>query len=335
MDTRHRDRHDVDKTLGNLRPPGRGGFTLVELLVVIAILALLLAILVPSIVNARELAFSTVCKANAHFLAQALKGTGLEALNANTWTGTVGQAGAGGSMICPKHDPDTGPPDLSNVFILQYPGWFFSNVQDLLEGKSVPDKQVVLNPPGTVGDGWDPPDPGPDQALICVDDDAAFTITFTPPGTLTPLWVTASRSGSDHWVVRGDGSAAWQSETVNVIESEPGFGGRPECVLVRLTGKQYGVVVEPPVTLGGPASSYGMNDRVDRAYHPPGRVMLVEYDKTIAWWGGSGNYRDELEKWLAPRHLGMANIAYVDGSVSEMSPDQIRDEIEQTDEDLK
>jgi len=323
-------RRPGDRGLRRRRAVGGGGFTLVELLVVIAIIALLLAIMVPSIVNARELAFSAACKVNLHFLSDALNGQGLGALNANTWIGAVGAAGAGVNMKCPKHDPDGGPPDLTNVFILQHPGWFFSNVQDLLEGKQVPDEQVVLNPPGIMGDdwvNWNPPDPGPDQALICVDDDAAVMITFTPPGTLTPMWVPASRTGSDHWVVRGDGSGAWQNETVKVIESQSDFNGRPACVLVRLTGVRY-PEVEPPVTLGGPASSYAMNDLVDPIYHAPGRVMLVEYNKTIAWWGGSGNYLDEVEDWAAPRHLGMANIAFVDGSVGEMSLAQLEEERE-------
>ncbi|MBI1375296.1 MAG: prepilin-type N-terminal cleavage/methylation domain-containing protein [Phycisphaera sp.] len=44
----------------------RGGFTLIELLVVVAIITLLIAILLPSLTNARETARKTICLTNQH-----------------------------------------------------------------------------------------------------------------------------------------------------------------------------------------------------------------------------------------------------------------------------
>ena len=50
--------------LQKLRGNNSKGFTLIELLVVIAILTLLVAILIPSLQQAREGAYRTVCKKN-------------------------------------------------------------------------------------------------------------------------------------------------------------------------------------------------------------------------------------------------------------------------------
>ena len=52
---------------------GRGGFSLVELLVVIAIIAILAALLVPSLGRAKDLARAVMCDGNVHQMAVALR----------------------------------------------------------------------------------------------------------------------------------------------------------------------------------------------------------------------------------------------------------------------
>ena len=56
----------------------RGGFTLVELLVVIAIIAILMAILIPSLARAREQSLTLKCSANMRAVGQAVHGFAAE-----------------------------------------------------------------------------------------------------------------------------------------------------------------------------------------------------------------------------------------------------------------
>ncbi len=61
-----------DSLGGRRRAPRRSAFTLVELLVVISIIALLVAILLPSMKNAREQARRAVCAAHMHDMVHAI-----------------------------------------------------------------------------------------------------------------------------------------------------------------------------------------------------------------------------------------------------------------------
>ncbi len=74
------------------------GFTLVELLVVIAIIALLMAILIPSLSKAREAAKSTVCKSHLQQLI----------LAAMTWSGDHDDYVVAGMWDVPAKYPDDG-----------------------------------------------------------------------------------------------------------------------------------------------------------------------------------------------------------------------------------
>jgi prepilin-type N-terminal cleavage/methylation domain-containing protein len=71
----------------------RHGFTLIELLVVVAIIALLIAILLPSLGKARETARRAACAANLHGIGQSL------AIYANQFNDSVPMGSAAGNWL--------------------------------------------------------------------------------------------------------------------------------------------------------------------------------------------------------------------------------------------
>jgi prepilin-type processing-associated H-X9-DG protein len=53
-------------------------------------------------------------------------------------------------------------------------------------------------------------------------------------------------------------------------------------------------------------------------------LLLVDYGKSVADMGGTGNNADDLDRWLATRHLGRANFVRVDGSVGKMTLQELQ-----------
>ena len=247
------------------------GFSLVELLVVISVLMLLVAILVPSLQRAKESAYDAKCKANLRRLADVLHAaTGEDPskqLSASAWIGEVTRHDGGGLLRCPKDESEhrASPGDLDDVYITQRQGGalYFSYITDILEGRPVPDPQIHLNPSGIVGDhGWNPDDPGPNQSLICIDDDGALMITLGDVVLLESIDPPGDTScGSDHWVCRGESGVGWESE-----------------ILMQLTGNNYQNQIDPrsPLSLSGSAVSYGMNNQVRGRLPRLNQLMLVE-----------------------------------------------------------
>ena len=318
------------------------------MIVVVAILALLLSLLAPTVIEAFSRTRTAICKNNLHELSKALvmdrgsKGA-VRLPYASVWYRHVIEQGAGSVLKCPVDD---GAMDFSNldgsemlsaldgfvgladVYIVQNCVQF-TNIEDCLAENSSPeDPQIRVNPPGIVGDhGWNPPDPGPNQDLICIDDDGAIMITYGDMITIRSLDPPGDGSacGSDHWIVVDDGSANWRSDIEAVLRTVRGTAtsaaDTPDSrVVMRLTGQHYKDILDPDYVAGGLRGSYGMSTAVHPMSPRPGQLMLVEYNRSVV--RVSGDFTD-LDVFLQPRHDGRANYALTDGHVDSMTIDDL------------
>ena len=329
----------------------KGGFTLLELLVVIAIIALLVAMAIPSLRGVLDYVRSSICKSNLHELAKSLHtntgaGSDVRLPYASAWYRHVIGHGSGGVLKCPVDDGALDFSNLTDLDVLNSLDGFvsladvyivqnctlFTNIEDVLQlGTSREDPQIGVNPPGLFGSywqsgqqiWWDPPNPGPNQDIVCIDDDGAIMITYgekitiqsvDPPGD-------GGRCGSDHWIVIDDGSPTWRSEIEAVLRTVRNSGtsaaNTPDPrVVMRLTGRNYANIVEPAYTVDGLRGSYGMSTAVNPISPRGGQLMLVEYNSSVVRVSGGFTNLDTL---LQARHDGRANYALTDGHVDSMT----------------
>ena len=314
------------------------GFTLVELLVVIALIALLATLLIPSFNGMQKRGREIICRNNLKELTGLLHtdsdGEGILPA-ANSWFSYIVNHNAGELLVCPEDDQEMDleeHDDMADLYIVQNAN-LFSNLQDVITlGRSLEDNQILVNPPGIAGDhGWDPPDPASHQTLICIDDDAAIFVSqgdstiiesIDPPGD-------GGLCGSEHWICTDDGSSNWRNELTAVLQSvrnthKSAMQTADPRVLMRLTGRQYAGIIEPPYIVGTQRASYGMSTAVDRESPRPGQLLLAEYDTSVIRL--RGNFTD-IDESLRPRHFGRANYISTDGSVSSMTVEELEQQL--------
>ncbi len=329
--------HSNAYSVGSKRVGGRG-FTLVELLVVIAVLALLAVLLVPSFNGMHKHAREVACRNNLKELASLLHadtdGDGVLP-SANSWFSYIVNLNAGEMLVCPEDDQEIDleeHDDMADLYIVQNAN-LFSNLQDVITlGRSLEDNQILVNPPGIAGDhGWNPPDPASHQTLICIDDDAAFFVSqgdstiiesIDPPGD-------GGLCGSEHWICTDDGSSNWRSSLTAALQSvmntnKSAMQTADPRVLMRLTGRRYAGIIEPPYTVGTQRASYGMSTAVDRQSPRAGQLLLAEYDTSVIRL--RGNFTD-LDESLRPRHFGRANYITTDGNVSSKTVEELEQQL--------
>ncbi len=340
----------------------RAAFTLVEVLVVVAIIGVLIALLLPAVNSARESGRSAQCKNNLHQLGLAYNHVGTERSSeeptvamASRWITTLlpSVENIADTYFCPddrerrQSDSDKNsitsegvlvggkpPPSLVLGKAQNAKAVLYSEKEnyDLTSGVS-----VDLSKPGKVSSASGKSG-GSVPAGTKVD---TYLLHFDPPGssgTVTNVKVafTAEILGvilSTGGLRATDKQLGVDTCTYDTKQSARGMELGAE--IVELSGDMLTFKIDRLIVtgcmeeariitrVGGVgASSYGMNNRVNRFSKDSTRILLVEYNKIVADVVGP-SAADVWTEQVAPRHFKTANVLFGDGHVESRTPDSI------------
>jgi hypothetical protein len=316
-------------------------FTLAEMLIVIGIVALLMAILLPSVGRVREQANLALCQNNMKKLYDvfALTGT-LPGSSPNSlpgsggWVAAVEKQNCMANLVCP--------------------------VDENREGKTANDptsgliRFLATPPPSAVfGSGLES-----NSQLTCFRERSAYTLPKAVSVNMTPAGSAGSVPAGtvvDSFLLMLDpvghssatvsGNVSFGGEILGIIwlagtldQTDPivgapetqyptGLGARGvesgqgivfiasdhQTVTINGmysggTGEQVRVIVKQ-----GGLTSYAMNDWAGGTWGRSDQILLVEYKKAAVDLNTANKPPDDLVYWLAPRHRGKLNVLYNHG----------------------
>jgi len=329
----------------------RPAFTLVEVLIVVALIALLVAILMPTLNRARELAKAATCRSNLKQIWSCLHAAdGLRLPGPYAWIGQVRASGDEAILQCPSRLVETSDASRTvtvggNVQQMDPPG---SVVFDAVESDTIIRvfcEQICHELPSGV--------------VVDISEPGRYTSSFVgtrkviPAGTAVDCWFvffdpvgSNSTTSSGHLVMPGDviglicddgtlddSDDALARTGTQYPRRQPARGFETNAEDITLSPDRRRITIHNfhssfpgenmrILTAPGGASGYGYNAGVRAAGERPGQLLLVDYDKSVVDLDGIG-HDDDVSRWLAPRHLGRANVLCVDGSVRAYLPSEL------------
>ena len=307
------------------------GFTLLELLVVVAIIALLVALLAPSLRGALEATRAATCGSHLSKISQALAlfagdnpAKRTNAFSAERWPAQLSQyAGGGEIFVCPDggNDSQTSPcPPLSDLVCVNVPNTGLD--LEFIEGPfsvKLSDEQF--------------------QAVNFIDQRATTLPTSYVPGAdPTVCWWVFEDAPFGRWVIdyevavrvadNGDGTLTLRCHRVT-------GGGYTSNLIDKANDRQ--VLVTRSQMDGGPASevvlgyggggSYGMNSEINSISDDVGKIAVLDYPWLVARAAHDWS-SDEFSTGIPgipafARHHGRANVLFTGGSVDLKRPDEV------------
>jgi len=334
-----------------VRRRGRAAFTLVELLIIVSVVALLVAILAPSLTTAREHARRARCAANLRQIYHVFHaGEDLQVPTSTAWIAFLRGKDAGGILLCPSDSVD----ESGGASAVGMTGGMaeidppssvvFNSVESCTTIHGFPEQDdfvlpsavtVDISEPGYYESNYNrtsktiPAGTGVDSYFIFFDpvgsQESTSSGSITMGSEIVGLIVLdATLNTTDRILGRtgtayatGQGSRGFESGAERITLS----ADRRTLTINNFHSTFPGENVRI-ITLPGGMCSYGMNNQVPPSPRSTTQVLLVEYDKPVVDVDGGG-HDDDFDDCFAPRHLDRANVLFADGSVRAMRKEDV------------